>query len=521
MLFNIFFLFKNKIRVDLMNFDTWDNKYKLGILLFALSIFYILFTSYLGIANLKIWADEIFSFFAVAPPFNEFMEIVIGNVHPPLYYFILKFFIKLFTLCGFNDVYIIGVIVSLIPVYLILILAATKVRKNFGMLTAGIFALCITSMPQLMQYATEIRMYSWGLFFVTASFIYVYEIIKESTWKKWAILTVLTICSAYTHYFTGIASFSIYLTLLVYILYKRRDMLKNWIISCVVSVLAFIPWVSVALNQFNSVMEWYWIDPINFNTIISYIYYVLYPADVVVKGNDLVAPTILGTIALIAVIVLIYQYIKSKKEINNSYAIWAIILFVSVPLIGIVLSLVYKPIFHIRYLVPALGCFWLGISILLAKTYDNKKIFLPILAVILIIGAMGAFNFYQNDVEELPPSEFEEPFNELKNHVKYGDIIFCDLTAMMRYSEMKLPPTNIILWNLDNISEKIKQTIEEDPAYKSLIDSGSNIYYIDFIGKDNYESDSRSNYEDCLKQNITLEKIDVHSDMIHVYKIVT
>ena len=253
-----------------MNFDTWDNKYKLGILLFALSIFYILFTSYLGIANLKIWADEIFSFFAVAPPFNEFMEIVIGNVHPPLYYFILKFFIKLFTLCGFNDVYIIGVIVSLIPVYLILILAATKVRENFGMLTAGIFALCITSMPQLMQYATEIRMYSWGLFFVTASFIYVYEIIKESTWKKWAILTVLTICSAYTHYFTGIASFSIYLTLLVYILYKRRDMLKNWIISCVVSVLAFIPWVSVALNQFNSVMEWYWIDPINFNTIIRY-----------------------------------------------------------------------------------------------------------------------------------------------------------------------------------------------------------------------------------------------------------
>ena len=298
-------------------------------------------------------------------------------------------------------------------------------------------------------------------------------------------------------------------------------MLKNWIVSCVVSVLAFIPWVSVALNQFNSVMEWYWIDPINFNTIISYIYYVLYPADVVVKGNDLVAPTILGTIALIAVIVLIYQYITSKKEINNNYAIWAIILFISVPLIGIVLSLVYKPIFHIRYLVPALGCFWLGISILLAKTYDNKKIFLPILAVILIIGAMGAFNFYQNDVEELPPSEFEEPFNELKNHVKYGDIIFCDLTAMMRYSEMKLPPTNIILWNLDNISEKIKQTIEEDPAYRSLIDSGSNIYYIDFIGKDNYESDSRSNYEDCLKQNITLEKIDVHSDMIHVYKIVT
>lgn len=502
-----------------MEFNKFANKEKVGILLFALGIFYIIFISVVGFTDLRVWVDEIFSFYAVSNSFENMVTIIVEDVHPILYYLIYKFFIKFFELFGFNNIPVIGVLVSLIPMYLLMILGATKVRENFGMLAAGIFALCITSMPQLMQYAVEIRMYSWGLFFVTASFIYVYEIIKESSWKKWAILTILTVCSAYTHYFTAITSFIIYLTLLIYILYNKRDMLKKWVVSCVVSVLTFIPWVSVALNQFNSVMGGFWIDPVNFNTIISYIYYVLYPADVVVKGNELVAPTILGTIALIAIIVLIYQYIKSKKEINNNYAIWAIIVFVSVPLIGIVLSLVYKPIFHIRYLVPVFGCFWLGISILLAKSYDNKKIFLPILAVILIIGAMGAINFYQYDVGEVPYEYFEEPFSEFSEYVKPGDIVFTEWSGTMLYSQIVLDAPHIFAGESKNITDLIKTTLN-DSGVQNEIASGSNVYLVDFIGTDYFESSGRSNFEDCVQENITLERINTTGDMIHFYKII-
>ena len=78
--------------------------------------------------------------------------------------------------------------VSLIPFYLIFILSLTKIRKNFGMLASGIFCLLIISMPQMMLYAVEVRMYSWALFFVTASFIYSYEIIHDSSIKNWIIL---------------------------------------------------------------------------------------------------------------------------------------------------------------------------------------------------------------------------------------------------------------------------------------------------------------------------------------------
>lgn len=117
---------------------------------------------------------------------------------------------------------------SIIPLYLMLILGATKIRKNFGWLTAGIFALCIVCMPQLMNFYTQLRMYSWALFFVTASFVYIWEIINnESSYKNWGVLILLTICSVYTHYFSGIASFILYLFLFVYLIKNNKKDLKN------------------------------------------------------------------------------------------------------------------------------------------------------------------------------------------------------------------------------------------------------------------------------------------------------
>lgn len=502
-----------------MNFNKFDNKEKAGILLFALGIFYIIFTSVVGFTDLRVWMDEIFSICAVSNSFENMIAITVGDVHPILYYLIYKFFIKFFELVGFNNVYIIGVLVSLIPMYLLMILGATKVRKNFGILTAGIFALCISSMPQFMHYAVEIRMYSWSLFFVAASFIYVYDIIRESTWKNWAILTILTICSAYTHYFSAIASFSIYFTLLIYILYKRRDLLKKWIVSVVISILAYVPWLVIAFNQISAVSQNYWIEPINFSTVLGYIYFILSPFKVRVEADGIVDPTIIGTVLLIVFVVLIGYYIKSKKTFKSNYAIWAIVVTVCLPLIGIILSEVFRPVFFPRYLVSVIGCFWLGFAILLAKTWDNKKIFLPALAIVLVVGAMGAINFYQYDSEEVPYGYFEEPFSEFSEYVKPGDIVFTEWSGTMLYSQMMLPSPHIFTGESKNIAEVIKTTLN-DAGVQGEIASGSNVYLVDFIGTDYFESSGRSNFEDCVQENITLERINTTGDMIHFYKII-
>lgn len=204
-----------------------NNEDKLGAILFVISIIALIYVSYIGFTRLGMWYDEIYSLGIVKSPFNEFLNFAFLDVHPPLYYLIYKVFYKIGALFSINPI-IVGKFVSLLPLYLTVGLSATKVRKNFGYLTAGLFAFCIVTMPQLMNFAVELRMYSWGLFFVTASFIYAYDILNNTgKLKNWIILTILTIASAYTHYFSAAASFVIYGVLLLHLIKNNKKELKK------------------------------------------------------------------------------------------------------------------------------------------------------------------------------------------------------------------------------------------------------------------------------------------------------
>ena len=152
---------------------------KFGILLFVLGLCFTFYLTYTCFHYIQIWGDEIYTLVMLNSPLSDMINIGVGDVHPLLYYFMYKAFLKpvAFLITNYNPI-IVGKLLSIIPLYLMLILGATKIRKNFGWLTAGIFALCIVCMPQLMNFYTQLRMYSWALFFVTASFVYIWEIIN-------------------------------------------------------------------------------------------------------------------------------------------------------------------------------------------------------------------------------------------------------------------------------------------------------------------------------------------------------
>lgn len=221
----------------------YENKKYLGYVFFAISLVFLVFTSYLAFSKPYVWTDETFTLNIVKLPLNELLNLTSIDVHPPLYYLIYKFFIKIMNFVNFKDIIAIGRFVSLLPVYLLFALSLTKIRKNFGWLTAGIFTLTLISMPQLMNFFIELRMYGWGLFFVTTSFILINDMMieKESDNIKWILLTLLTLASLYTHYYVAIASALIYLCLLVYLIKNNKDEIKKWLISVIVIVIGYIP----------------------------------------------------------------------------------------------------------------------------------------------------------------------------------------------------------------------------------------------------------------------------------------
>lgn len=447
------------------DFKNYSNEDKTGIILFIIGIIFLLITTYIGLTQIGLWYDELYSIAFAQLTKAEMMYIGTQDVHPLLYYIIFKVFVKIFS---FLDVALIGRIVSLIPIYLIGLLTITKVKKNFGLLTAGLFFLCITSMPQLMIYNVEIRMYSWGLFFITASFIYMYDIIKNPDLKTWIILTILTICSAYTHYYSGVASFAIYLVLLIYLIRNNKDQIKYWFLSALISILAFIPWIFIIFGQIEAQGN-YWIAPITINTLISYVYFVLSPATIFIQSNELVQPTILGSVMLLIFLYLIY-------EVKDKYAMSGIIIALLVPVIGVLISIVYHPFFHQRFMIPILGCLWLSFSILLAKLYENKKIFYFILSVVLIIGVVGSIYFI--DIQTQDAIDTQTEYNSLNEAVGSGNIIFHDFFPTYFENQGYLLKNNYHTCNLDNISENILIQLSFSEN-KEKINAGAQVYYID------------------------------------------
>ncbi|WP_409199381.1 hypothetical protein [Methanobrevibacter sp. DSM 116169] len=479
-----------------------SNKEKIGILFCAIGLLYLFIMTYIGLTKFGLWYDEIFSLIMIELPFGASIDRAIIDVHPPLYYVIYKVFYKLFVFIGFSDVAIVGKIVSLTPFYLLVALAFTKIKKNFGLLVAGLFTLCITTMPQLMFYGVELRMYGWGLFFLTASFVYFYECIKSPNLKNWAILTILTICSAYTHYFSTIGAFLLYLLFLIYILFNNKSLIKNWLISSIIAVLSFIPWSFVLLNQFSTIHGDYWIYPITHETIIHYVYFVLSPNDIFIKNNQLLTPTILGTLFFIAILILLIKSFMDRKEMEDNdkfkyyfsfMGILSLILLISS---GVIISLISSPIFHSRYMVPMLGCFWLGICILLSRFYSKKEIFIPIVALILIIGLVGTINFI--NIEENEHQETIETNKVLNNFFKGGDVILHDNTKFVEHSGFYIKNNHHLNWHLD-IGENVKNALE-DPGIRGEINSGSKVYFV---------TTKQPNYEDCINHGIKLKRVDV------------
>ncbi|MBR0270561.1 MAG: glycosyltransferase family 39 protein [Methanobrevibacter sp.] len=473
-----------------MKFLKFNNKEDyVGIIFFIIGIIFLLITSYIELSKLGVWADEIYSLAMIKMPLNDFISYSINDVHPILYYVFLKIFCKIFY---FIDLTLTGKIFSLIPILLIGILSITKIKKNFGMLTAGIFFFCICSMPRILTSALEVRMYSWGLFFITTSLIFAYEITNNPNWKKWTILTVLTILSIYTHYFSAIASFSIYLVMLIYIIRKDKKLLKNWIISAIICIIAYIPWLPITYGQILNVNTTYWIAPISINTVISYIYYIFSPAYQAIRNNELASPTILGTLLFVS---FIYLYYRNKDEFTTN----TLLIFILVPSIGIIVSLISQPIFHIRYIIPVIGCMWLVFSIFLAKSFENLKVFIPITILILIIGILGIFACMPIHNQDVATTEIEHDY--ISNMGENNVIIINYANAYFPLFKYYAPNNHHFMYNP---SDSNLNDFLNNPDIIYYKNTGSKIYYVDNIDMNETYAESGFNFTEIPTNEATI-----------------
>lgn len=305
----------------------------------------------------NIWSDEAFSLALSSHSWSDMLAIAATDVHPPLYYLILKALTDGFHfLLPQLSVICIGKLISVLPYVVLLATAATKVRRTWGNYVGGLWALSLFAAPSLITQGVEIRMYGWAMLFVTLAYLFAYDIITKNSKRDWCFFTIAGLASAYTHYYACLAVTPVYL-LLLYTAYRQGGKtLLRWFAAGAVTVIGYLPWLFIFLSQARTVSEDYWI-------LLPLVKdYYKFAANLF--QNGLTA----GFVCLIILLLFCALYRHKENRPRTLYLLTGILCAAFTIGVGLAASYLIRPVFVFRYMYPGLACLWLALIITCTQT---------------------------------------------------------------------------------------------------------------------------------------------------------
>jgi hypothetical protein len=215
---------------------------------------------------------------------SEMIQLTAADVHPPLYYIVIHFFVFIFEKINIDAV-VAAKLASVVPFIILYIYAITSVRKRFGTFTGGIFSLAVIGMPNISEYLVEIRMYSIAIFFITALCIHSLPFLEEDKdkqirglkWGKIFPVFIYGLMACYTQYYAAVAVAFVYLFLVIWSVRKNIYQLGIILISGNLTVVCYVPWIGVVLSQARTVSTNYWIQPLSIRSFGGIIKFLMKP----------------------------------------------------------------------------------------------------------------------------------------------------------------------------------------------------------------------------------------------------
>lgn len=194
--------------------------------------------------NQSLWLDEATS--ANTAKNNSYLSIITQfspvDFHPPLYYFILKFWTSIF---GYSEVSLRfpSILASLATGYFVYLIGKKLKNQNIGLWAAAFFLFN----PLIIYYSQEARMYSLVCLFLTASLYFFICLIHQSSiinHKSVFLFNILSFISLSTHY----SSIFFLSTLFLYLIIKKKyRQLFSFLPGTILAIVLLLPLV---LKQF-------------------------------------------------------------------------------------------------------------------------------------------------------------------------------------------------------------------------------------------------------------------------------
>lgn len=330
------------------------------------------------------WIDESASVLVVGPnDYTEILHRISSDVHPPLWYFVLKTWFHVFG----------ASILTSRALSAVCMLAACSVwyhfiRTRFARPVALFTLALMVTNPSVLHYAVEGRMYAFGVLLFAVSCLLI-----TGRWRwRWFAYWPCAVAMLYTHYFLAfpLAAQFVYLTV------RRRDQGVSllWLLLYGASIcVGYVPWIPYALRQTTMVVtQGFWIGPVTPSTVLNYILLAfLHRAD----GN-LAAIRVFP--ALLYLVTWVTSLAAAARGGRGSYTLlW---LIVGLPWLCLFMLSCVRPVFDPRYVVfgvPAL------ISLMAYGTLGLTRRWKPFAVIVLLLGHLWA-------VKELRSRGFSETY---------------------------------------------------------------------------------------------------------------
>ena len=340
---------------------------------------------YTSITTASIWHDEGFTMMVSS---RSPLAIWIGSgrdVHPPLYYELLHFWMGLFgrsELAARSMSAMAGLGTILIGYFL--------VKRYFGRGASTISLTILAIAPFLVRYSQEARMYGvLGLFLIAGTYALLRATEHQKTdWKWWGIYSLCMGAGLYTHYFTvlAMAAHWLYLMTLESPLHWKvghsRWLKLDWWITNAVIVGLWLPWLPSFIGQFTRGQGIGWIPKSDYLTLPKSLWVNLTYTDALKLPEAVfwgVPILILGLILWVT-----WTYRKDHPQVKSIF--W----YTAFPIAATILISIIKPIYQDRYLVFAANGFYillgLGITKLIRRHSFSGTMSLTLILIICGIG---------------------------------------------------------------------------------------------------------------------------------------
>lgn len=364
------------------------NKSKLYLLIIILA------ASLLRLYNLTaiaLWHDEAFSALLIRYPLGEMMYRVALDVHPPLYYLVLRVwdFIlgdSLLSLRLFSAFF------GIITVYFAYLFMRDAFKnEKLAFVAAALIALN----PFQIQYSVESRMYTFGAFLIILSSWLLIKALetyssqvaaKNLTEKiifsikkyKWWIFYGLGAAAAiYTHYYLifSVAAQGLFILFIAFKKYNKNitvwvkgEIARGAALSYLIVFLLFIPWIGAFFKQLGQVEENYWIPKMSASSIPNTLWRMLSGSNVDFSPNPNIHNAMIGIVSIVFIAILIMVIKRESSKFK-----WLVIFSFFAPFL-LAIGLSFKRSLYLdRYFVFA-GIFYIMIfALFINSIYDNRS----------------------------------------------------------------------------------------------------------------------------------------------------